>query len=206
MKKIICFILCAIMIMSIGIYASAEESQIATQVNGIRYEISRFGDLDSNSSVTAADARLCLRAAAKLEALPGKAMNTADINGDGQITGSDARKILRAAAKIEILNAKVPVFSAVNSTVVIAGLETAGSGRYVWHCTTENENAVKINSYAIEDELKSEVDGAPIQQYFEITVADTGTYNVKFELKNSNNEVIDEFSFDISCYYTGDKL
>ena len=170
------------------------------------YVTNRFGDLDSNSQVNAADARLCLRAAAGLETLDGKAMNAADIDGDGEVTSADARKILRSASKIEVLNAKVPVFGKVGSTVVIDGLKTAGSGYYVWNCTAENENAVKINSYAIEDELESAVDGRPVYEYFEITIAETGTYNVKFELKNTNNEVIDEFSFDISCYYTGEKL
>ena len=180
-------------------------SSFAKDIDNV-YETSRFGDLDGNSQVNAADARLCLRAAAGLETLDGKAMNSADIDGDGEVTSADARKILRSASKIETLNAKVPVFSVVDSTVVIRGLKTAGSGYYVWHCITENENAVKINSYAIEDELESAVDGAPVQQYFEITIAETGSYNVKFELKNTNNEVIDEFSFDISCYYTGEKL
>ena len=180
-------------------------SSFAKDIDNV-YETSRFGDLDGNSQVNAADARLCLRSAAELETLAGKAMNAADIDGDGVVTSADARKILRSASKIETLNAKVPVFSAVDSTVVIGGLKTAGSGYYVWHCTTENENAVKINSYTIEDELESAVDGAPVQQCFEITIAETGTYNVKFELKNTNNEVIDEFSFDISCYYTGEKL
>lgn len=173
------------------------------------YVTNRFGDLDSNSHVNSADARLCLRAAADLETLTGIAMNTADIDGDGEVTSADARKILRAASKIEVLNAKVPVFCKVGSTVVIDGLKTAGSGYYVWNCTAENENAVKIISYAaapLADKSDDVIDGSPVQEYFEITIAETGSYNVKFELKNSNNEVIDEFSFDIACYYTGEKL
>lgn len=199
MKKIICFILCLVMTTVIGLSASAEDMIMILETN-------RFGDLDGNSEVNAADARICLRAAAKLDTLPQKAMKAADINGDGKITGADARKILRASAKIEMLNANVPVFNVVNSKVVIGALETAGSGYYQWHCTVNDEDAVKINSYIIADESENGVDGAPVQQFFEITIAETGTYNVKFELKNMNNEVIDKFSFDISCYYTGDKV
>lgn len=206
MKKSICFILSLIMTVSMVLSVSALSTVTFSDEVTKAFEVNRFGDLDGNSKVNAVDARLCLRAGAKIETLSGKVMNTADIDGDGEITSSDARKILRAAAKVEILHAKAPVFNAVNSTVVIGGLETAGSGRYVWYCTPENENAVKINSYTLEDQFESEVDGAPVQQHFEITIVETGSYNVKFELKNSNNEVIDEFSFDISCYYTGEKL
>ncbi len=206
MKNLICFILSLIITASMTLSVSALSAVTFSDDAAKSFEVNRCGDLDGNSKVNSVDARLCLRAAAKMETLSEKAMNTADIDGDGEITSSDARKILRAAAKVEILYAKVPVYSAVNSTVVIGDLETAGSGRYVWYCTTENENAVKINSYTLEDQLESKVDGAPVQQFFEITIADTGRYNVKFELKNSNNEVIDEFSFDIACYYAGEKM
>ncbi|MBR3868851.1 MAG: hypothetical protein IKM66_06000 [Clostridia bacterium] len=168
------------------------------------FETNRFGDLDGNSEVNAADARKCLRTAAKLDSLEGSIFNAADINGDGEVTSADARAILRASAKIEELNACVLFFDAINSKVVIGALETAGSGRYVWHCTVEDKDAVKVDSYVLSQEESNGIDGYPVQQFFEITIAETGRYNVKFELKNSGNEVIDKFSFDIGCYYTGD--
>lgn len=200
MKKIICFILCLVMTMTIGFSASAEDDVI------MLLETYRFGDLDGNSEVNAADARICLRTAAKLDTLSGSTLNAADINGDGEVTSADARAILRASAKIEKLNARVMFHDAINSKVVIGPLETAGSGAYSWYCTVEDKNAVKVRSYSVEaQEESSGMDGYPVQQFFEITIVETGSYNVKFELKNSwDNEVIDEFSFDISCYYTGD--
>lgn len=167
------------------------------------FETYRFGDLDGNSEVNAADARICLRAAAKIDTLEGCVLNAADVNSDGEVTGADARAILRTSAKIEELNACVTFFDAINSKVVIGPLETAGSGSYVWHCTVEDKNAVIVDSYAISALLQG-IDGYPVQQYFEITIAETGRYTVRFELKNSENEIIDKFSFDIACYYTGD--
>lgn len=199
MKKIICFILCLVMTMTIGISASAEDDVIMI------LETNRFGDLDGNSEVNAADARICLRAAAKLDTLVGSTLNAADINGDGEVTSADARTILRVAAKIEVLNARVTFHDSINSKVVIGPLETAGSSRYMWHCTVEDKNAVKVSSYSVVAlEESSGIDGYPVQQFFEIIIVETGRYNVKFELKDVNNEVIDKFSFDIACYYTGD--
>lgn len=195
MKKIICIILCLVITMAVGFTASAEEEIDVVSIN-------RFGDLDGNGDVTAADARICLRASANLEELSEKQSDSADINGDGDINGTDARAILRAAAKVEILNASIGFFGKINSKVIIDGLKTAGSGRYIWYCTVEDENAVKVEETAWlvpEDGY----DGAPVWQCFEITIVETGRYYVKFELKNSQNEVIDEFSFEIWCYYGG---
>lgn len=207
MKKVICFILCLVMTMSISFSVSAIDGEtFADEVVKI-FETNRFGDLDGNSEVNAADARICLRTAAKIDTLEGSIFNAADVNGDGEVTSADARAILRASAKIEELNAFVSFFNAINSKVVIGPLETAGSGAYSWFCTVEDMNAVKVDSYvlsALSPEESSGIDGYPVQQFFEITIVETGRYNVKFELKNSNNEVIDKFSFDISCYYTGE--
>ena len=56
------------------------------------------GDINGDGKVRALDARLALRASAKLEELEGAAFDAADINGDGRITANDARSILRYAA------------------------------------------------------------------------------------------------------------
>ena len=62
----------------------------------------RLGDLDRDNEVTAADARLALRIAAKIDTVTDSKMFTiTDVNVDGFITAADARKILRVAAKIE---------------------------------------------------------------------------------------------------------
>lgn len=53
-----------------------------------------LGDVDGDGKVTAADARLILRAAVGLEEV---ALETGDIDGDGKITSADSREALRIA-------------------------------------------------------------------------------------------------------------
>ena len=59
------------------------------------------GDVNLDGKVDATDARLALRAAAKLDTLTGQAFTNADVDGSGIINAEDARKILRVAAKLE---------------------------------------------------------------------------------------------------------
>ncbi|MBR5422534.1 MAG: dockerin type I repeat-containing protein [Clostridia bacterium] len=55
------------------------------------------GDADLDGSVTAADARIALRASVGLEAVTQLLLHTADMDRDGRITAADARSILRRA-------------------------------------------------------------------------------------------------------------
>lgn len=59
------------------------------------------GDLNCDGNVTSADARLALRASAKLETLTAIQAKVADVNGKDGVTSADARLILRVAAKLE---------------------------------------------------------------------------------------------------------
>lgn len=59
------------------------------------------GDVDNNGKITPADARLALRAAARLEKLNEVAMLAADLDGNGTVTPAEARRILRVAARLE---------------------------------------------------------------------------------------------------------
>ena len=56
------------------------------------------GDVNNDGKVTAADARLVLRAAAGLEKLRGQSLLNADADRDGKITSADAREVLRESA------------------------------------------------------------------------------------------------------------
>ena len=58
-------------------------------------------DLNGNGKVDASDARLILRASAKLESLSASQKKLADVNSDGNVTASDARTVLRMAAKLQ---------------------------------------------------------------------------------------------------------
>ena len=63
-----------------------------------------LGDVDGDGNINASDARLALRAAAKLDTLEGPFASASDTDGDGSINAIDARGILRAAAKLDVLN------------------------------------------------------------------------------------------------------
>ncbi|MBO7404159.1 MAG: N-acetylmuramoyl-L-alanine amidase [Clostridia bacterium] len=60
-----------------------------------------MGDLDDDGKVTAADARLALRAAVDLELLDEEQIARADVDKDGKITAADARMILRMAVGLD---------------------------------------------------------------------------------------------------------
>ncbi len=59
------------------------------------------GDVDGNGQVLANDARLALRASAKLETLDEKQKKAADVDGSGEVLANDARQILRFSAKLQ---------------------------------------------------------------------------------------------------------
>lgn len=60
-----------------------------------------MGDLDEDKKITAADARLVLRASVGLESFKEKEITLADIDKDKRITAADARLILRASVGLE---------------------------------------------------------------------------------------------------------
>lgn len=62
-----------------------------------------IGDIDGKDGIKAADARLALRAAVKLDTLSDEQFAAADVNFDGEVTSADARLILRAAVGLEQL-------------------------------------------------------------------------------------------------------
>lgn len=60
-----------------------------------------MGDVNLDGKITAADARLALRCAARLEKLSDVQLILADVNNDGIILSNDARLILRVAARLD---------------------------------------------------------------------------------------------------------
>ena len=61
----------------------------------------RLGDLNSDDRISAADARLALRLAAKLDSSAPELAVIADVDENGVVNASDARSILRVAAKLQ---------------------------------------------------------------------------------------------------------
>lgn len=64
-------------------------------------EIVQPGDTDLDDTVTAADARLALRASVDLEELTDLQQLAADMDQDGEITAADARSILRKSVGLD---------------------------------------------------------------------------------------------------------
>lgn len=63
----------------------------------------KLGDVDSDGSISSADARLVLRASVGLEELSAETIKLADVDFDGSISSADARLILRASVGLEEL-------------------------------------------------------------------------------------------------------
>ena len=70
-------------------------------IPALKADVYTPGDIDDNGKITAADARLVLRASAKLETLSENQKLAADVSKDKKITAADARTILRVSAKLE---------------------------------------------------------------------------------------------------------
>ena len=60
-----------------------------------------LGDVNMDGKIKSSDARLALRAAAKVEPLSELQMKLADVNEDGKVKAGDARLILRIGAKLD---------------------------------------------------------------------------------------------------------
>lgn len=62
----------------------------------------RYGDVDIDQNITAADARLVLRASVGLEYFSETQVLLGDVDASGTITAADARLILRASVGLEV--------------------------------------------------------------------------------------------------------
>ncbi len=69
-----------------------------------------LGDVDMDGKIKAVDARLALRAAARLDTLTETQQKLADMDEDGKVKAADARAILRVAARLDPApETKIPV-------------------------------------------------------------------------------------------------
>ena len=89
LTKVMSVVLAFIMLMSMGIYSSAKEQYY------------RLGDFDLDGEITAADARMVLRAAVGLETLTDFQKLISDYDGNGDISAADARMVLRTCVGLE---------------------------------------------------------------------------------------------------------
>ena len=162
------------------------------------------GDIDGNSRVSAADARLTLRAAANLEKLTPEQFSAADMNKDSKITASDARTVLRIAASLEspenytdtghpgnenkqVLSPSEVYEEALNYTVEINtynenGTETSVSSGFF----TDYSGTFVTNYHAVKDAYS-----------VKIKTGDGGIYNAEYILGWSEEKDIAVLKVDI---------
>ena len=94
-KYIIACILVVLCLFTVVLSASAENTA------GEQPAFCSLGDVNGDNTVTSVDARLALRASAKLQILDEGPLKRADIVKDGNVSAADARTILRIAAKLD---------------------------------------------------------------------------------------------------------
>lgn len=162
----------------------------------VTIEPMRWGDLNADEKVTSADARLCLRAAAKLETLTDDQKYAADIYGDGKITSRNARKILRVAARLDIFDC-YHIDILFHQKIKVANLKSSGSLPYSWHCYVDSGNDVQVDHDIIDNNPPGNVGGPTYDQF----IINDGFYNVvKFQHKWGNETPIKEFVINVTIH------
>lgn len=81
------------------------------------------GDVDTDGKITAADARLILRRAAKLVTFTPEQDKLADVDGDGRITSNDAREVLRVSANLITIE-EIPTRAKYVATTIVIEVTT----------------------------------------------------------------------------------
>ncbi len=86
-----------------GTAAITTECLIKAANSDITYTVIILGDVNADGKVNSADARIILRAGAKLQELTANAAIAADVNNDTRANSADARIVLRVGAKLQTL-------------------------------------------------------------------------------------------------------
>ena len=202
MKKIAAILLCVCMLLTLPVFAFAMQ----------------LGDIDGNGKVSAADARLALRAAVGLAVYTqgSDQFTAADVNQDGRVTASDARIILRAAVGLQILttNPSPPTDKTKLSSSEIYSLACS----YTFEIRTQMTNGYAIGSgFAISDDGKIVTNYHVIEDGQSITA--TSYYGETFQVVQilaydadidlavlKINAMTDYAELNKTDYNTGDKI
>lgn len=168
-KNILCLVLIVTAILSLPMYVYAYDYS----ENDIIIDFIP-GDIDGNEIVNSADARLCLRAAAKLENLTEKQLKVIDFDYTGTVNSADARQILRAAAQLEILELTINIEKGQN--IVVGALHH--SGRFFWdYKKNSDELAVEL---VVEDTVPPELIGGCDDMFYVINADSAGDSEIRF--------------------------
>ena len=140
------------------------------------------GDADGDYAVTAADARLALRAAVELDH-PSASVNFAlDADGDGEVTAADARTLLRAA--VGLVPAEWLTFTLKPDQTLILGPFPYNDGGYQWSVTLVSGDPDDIRIYQRQaDIIPPHVAGAGVSVFYTLTPQTEGKFVFHVELK-----------------------
>lgn len=151
------------------------------------------GDLDGDGMITAADARLCLRAAAGLEQLNEQQLQAADLSGNGTLVSSSARFILRTSVGLEQLNSDI--IRPDRDTLVVGPFLTSDDGMNKWKCSVSPVLPVAVVQQSEYEIATPVVSGSSVVQTFHINLKSYGTFTFVFELTDSQtDEVLQKYT------------
>ncbi len=158
-----------------------------------------LGDVDGNEKLTAMDARLVLRAAARIDILTEEQFTAADVTFDSKVTAMDARTILRAAARIEDLPELPAEDTSETESTETTTAETPTETTTAETTTEEPDTGVVVTEYpeAISAFFKGTF-------YLNAKMGDDGEVtNIKMATNKSGTEIVmDSASGVLSLYAT----
>ena len=96
--------------------------------DGAEYTVIVPGDTDGDGNVDSSDARIQLRASAKIEPIFGAFELAADVSGDARVNAVDARAILRAAAKLDLFDKNTLIAVAILAPLAAGLVNTPPAG------------------------------------------------------------------------------
>lgn len=160
------------------------------------HSFARRGDLNSDGHVTAEDARLCLRYAARLVGFfeYEHSVYIGDVDENSVLTAGDARLILRCAARLDPpFNMTGEVLPAV--TYHLVGLQSADDGSYKWIAACDKADGFTLEETRWNNKnVDISGDFREHLQMFSFKADEAGEYTVKFEyISRDGKTVADEF-------------
>lgn len=126
-------------------YTATDAAQALKDAGYDVTEMPKLGDVDGNGRVEAADARLALRLAVRLDTETDPIyVHAADVNGDGKVTPEDARTILRLVVELEAFTAEDLLYMPATKTEILMAYINAVdyAVRYGAGYTKKTSNAV----------------------------------------------------------------
>ena len=154
----------------------------------------RPGDCDCDGEVTEADARKCLRRAARLDDDfsydPYQYFSSFDYNSDGVLTAVDARQILRVASKMDPAEDMI-ITGETNVKYYMTGIRVNPGEDREWTAVSNKKSvSVTVYPYYPDENSINKQTGFEI----EFSTKKIGKYKVKYECRNKKTgEVVDSF-------------